>query len=104
MTRIRRTFIAAVAATAVTASMGMGVSQSAATGPEAIASACEYSAWKIKKRENVSCRKAKRVLKGEYGDKDKVAGWSCSNTGNLIPEGKCRKGDAKSFKYVPKGY
>ncbi len=78
MTRIRRTFIAAVAATAVTASMGMGASQSVAGGPEAIASACTYSAWKITDRENVSCRKAKRVLKGEYGDKDKVAGWSCT--------------------------
>ena len=99
MTRIRRTFIATVVASAVTAA-GFGAAPSSAV--EATASSCSYSAWKIKKRENVSCRKAKRVLKGEYGDKDKVPGWSCSNTGNLIPEGKCRKGDAKSFKYVPK--
>ena len=42
-------------------------------------------------------------MKGEYGDEDKVAGWSCTNTGNLIPEGKCQKaGTAKSFKYAPK--
>jgi hypothetical protein len=100
MTRIRRTFIAAVAATAVTASMGMGASQSVAGGPEAIASACTYSAWKITKRENVSCRKAKKVLKGEYGNGDKVAGWNCTNNGNLIPEGKCTKGQ-RSFKYKP---
>ena len=100
MTRIRRTFIAVLTATAVTASMGMGVSQSAAAGPEAIASACTYSVWKIKKRVNVSCRKAKKVLKDEYGDGDNVPGWSCTNTGGLIPEGKCKKGTTRSFKYV----
>ena len=101
MTRLRRTFVAAVAATAVTASMGMGVSQSVATEPQAIASACEWNIWKIKKRQNVTCRKARKVLKGEYGNGDKVPGWSCTNKGNLIPEGKCTKGQ-RSFKYVPK--
>ena len=101
MTRIRRTFIAALAATAVTASMGIGVTQSAATEPRAIASACEWNIWKIVKRENVRCRKAKKVLKGEYGGGEKVPGWNCTNKGNLIPEGKCTKGD-RSFKYKPK--
>ncbi|HYH58605.1 MAG TPA: hypothetical protein VD790_05250 [Thermoleophilaceae bacterium] len=95
--RIWRTFIAAVAATAVTASMGAGVSMSASASAK-----CEYSAWKITKRENVTCKKAKKVLKGEYGEGTKQQGWSCTNKGNLIPEGKCSKGQ-KSFKYAPKG-
>jgi len=97
MTRIRRPLIAAVAATAVTASMGVGASQSAAAG-------CEYSAWKIIKRENVTCRKAKKVLKGDarIGGGEKVPGWSCSYGDTIIPEGKCRKGNSRSFKYKPK--
>ena len=103
MQRIRRTFIATLVASAVTAAT-FGAAPSVASGPIATASACEYSAWKITKRENVTCRKAKRVLKGEYGDADKVPGWSCTNTGNLIPEGKCKKqGTQKSFNYKPKG-
>ena len=95
MTRIRRTFIATLVASAVTAT-------TFGAAPTAMAAGCEWSAWKIKQRENVTCRKAKRVLKGEYGDADKVPGWNCSNTGNLIPEGKCKKGQTRSFKYVPK--
>ena len=103
MTRIRRTFIATLVASAVTAATFGAAPSSAATGPTAIASACTYEVWKITKRENVTCRKAKRVLKGEYGDADKVPGWNCTNKGELIPEGKCTKGGTnKSFKYAPK--
>ena len=96
MTRIRRTCIATLVASAVTAT-------TFGAAPSAMAAGCEWSAWKLKDRENVTCRKAKRVMKGEYGDRDPVPGWSCQNSGNLIPEGKCKKtGTDKSFKYVPK--
>jgi hypothetical protein len=98
MTRIRRTFIATLVASAVTVA-SFGASSSSAV--QATASSCSYSVWKITKRENVSCRKSKKVLKGEYGEGDKVPGWQCSNKGDLIPEGKCHKGNSKSFKYKP---
>ncbi len=98
MTRIRRTFIATLVASAVTAAT-FGAAPSSAV--QATASSCSYSVWKITKRENVSCRKSKKVLKGEYGEGDKVPGWSCNNKGDLIPEGKCHKGNSKSFKYKP---
>ena len=101
MTRIRRTFIATLVASAVTAATfgaapSLGASSSAS---------CTYSAWKITKRENVTCRKAKKVLKGDpklYGDGEKVPGWSCTYGKGLVPEGKCHKGDSKSFKYTQK--
>jgi hypothetical protein len=95
--RIRRTFIAALAATAVTASMGIGASQSAAAG-------CEYKIWKITKRENVTCKKAKKVLKNDprVGGGEGTKGWSCSYGKSILPEGKCKKGSSKSFKYSEK--
>ena len=99
MTRIRRTFIAAVAATAVAASMAATPS---VADPTATASACEYSMWKITKRENVTCRKAKKVLKGDprIGGGDRVPGWRCTYGKSIIPEGTCRKtGTNKRFKY-----
>ena len=102
MTRIRRTFIATLVASAVTAAT-FGAAPSSAV--EAQASACTYSVWKITKRENVTCRKAKKVMKGDpklYGDGEKVPGWSCTYGKNVIPEGKCHKGDSKSFKYSQK--
>ena len=99
MTRIRRTFIAALAATAVTASMGIGASQSAAAG-------CEYKIWKITKREHVSCKKAKKVLKNDprASGGEGLPGWHCtSNKRSIIPEGKCsKKRTEKSFKYSQK--
>ena len=97
MTRIRRTFIATLVASAVTAATFGAAPLSAATA----SAGCTYSVWKITKRENVTCRKSKKVLKGEYGEGEKVPGWSCNNTGNLIPEGKCHKGNSKSFKFKP---
>ena len=92
--RIRRTFIAAVAATAVTASMGIGASQSAAAG-------CEYEIWKITKRDNVTCKKAKKVLTNDprIGGGDGLKGWNCSYGKSIVPEGKCKKGSSRSFKY-----
>ena len=104
MQRIRRTFIATLVASAVTAAT-FGAAPSVATGPIATASACEYSAWKITKRENVTCRKAKLVLKGDpklYGNGEKQPGWSCTYGKGLVPEGRCHKGDSKSFKYSQK--
>ena len=102
MTRIRRTFITAVAATAVVASMATTPS---VADPIATASACEYKIWKIKQRENVTCRKAKKVLKNDprIGGGQGLKGWSCTYGKSIVPEGKCRKsGTAKSFKYRQK--
>jgi hypothetical protein len=102
MTRIRRTFIATLVASAVTAAT-FGAAPSSAV--QATASACTYSVWKITKRENVTCRKAKKVLKGDprlYGDGEKQAGWSCTYGKGVVPEGKCHKGSSKSFKYSQK--
>ena len=82
----------------------MGAS-SVPASPTATASACEYSAWKITKRENVTCRKAKKVLKGDprIGGGEKVPGWKCTYGKTIIPEGRCnKKGTDKSFKYSPK--
>jgi hypothetical protein len=103
MTRIRRTFIAAVAATAVTASMGIGAPQAQV----AQTSACTYSIWKVTNRQNVSCRKAKSVLKSDKrlngGDASGHPGWKCTYGKSIIPEGKCTKtGTNKSFKYSQK--
>lgn len=102
MTRIRRTFIAVVAATALTASMAATPSTAA---PIATASACEYKMWKITKRENVTCRKAKAVLKGDprIGGGERVPGWRCTYGTSIIPEGRCtKKGTNKTFKYSQK--
>ena len=102
MTRIRRTFIATLVASAVTAAT-FGAAPSSAV--DATASACKYSIWKIVERENVSCRKAKKVLKHDPrlgGEGDKVPGWSCTYGKTIIPEGKCHKGSSKSFKYKQK--
>ena len=99
MTRIRRTFIATLVASAVTAAT-FGVAPSSAV--DATASACKYSFWKITKRENVTCKKAKSVLKHDPrvgGQGEKVPGWSCTYGDSIIPEGKCHKGNSKSFKY-----
>jgi hypothetical protein len=97
MTRIRRTFIAALAATALTASMG---ASSAPASPTASASACNWEGFNITKRDDVTCAKAKRVLKGAIGGGEKVPGWSCSKGSTIIPEGRCRnKARTKSFRY-----
>jgi hypothetical protein len=102
MIRIRRTFIAALAATAVTASMGVAVPQA----QEAQTSACTYSIWKITKRQNVSCRKAKWVLKNDPrisgSDAEGHPGWKCSYGTTIIPKGRCHKGTTRSFKYTQK--
>lgn len=102
MTRIRRTFIAALAATAVTASMAATPS---VAGPTAGASACTYKIWKITKRQHVTCSKAKKVLKNDShvsGGKG-LPGWKCTYGKSIIPEGKCTKsGTNKSFKYAQK--
>jgi hypothetical protein len=99
MTRIRRTFIATLVASAVTVA-SFGAASSSAV--QATASSCTYSVWKIYKREHVTCRKSKKVLNGAYGDGQKQDGWSCNNTGGLIPEGRCHKGQSKSFKFKQK--
>ncbi|MGH2839094.1 MAG: hypothetical protein ACRDJY_12205 [Thermoleophilaceae bacterium] len=103
MTRIRRTFIATLVASAVTAAT-FGAAPSSAV--QATASACNYSIWKITKREHVTCRKAKKVLKNDpriSGEGEKLPGWSCSYGKSIIPEGKCSKsGTNKSFKYTQK--
>ena len=103
MTRIRRTFITTLVASAVTAAT-FGAAPSSAV--DATASACTYSIWKIKNREHVTCRKAKKVLKNDPrvgGGEEKLAGWSCTYGRSIIPEGKCSKsGTNKSFKYVQK--
>ena len=106
MTRIRRTFIATLVASAVTAAT-FGAAPSSA-GPQATASACTYSIWKITKREHVTCRKAKKVLKNDPrvgGGEEKLPGWHCSYGKSIIPEGKCSKtGTNKSFKYASDNY
>jgi hypothetical protein len=102
MIRIRRTFIAVLSATALTASMG---ASPVPASPTATASACTYSVWKITKRQNVSCRKAKRVLKNDKrisGEGDGHPGWKCSYGQTIFPEGKCHKGTSASFKYSKK--
>ena len=102
MTRIRRTFIATLVASAVTIASFGSASSSAV---QATASSCTYSIWKITKRENVGCRKAKKVMKHDPrlgGEGDKVPGWSCTYGKTIIPEGKCHKGSSKSFKYSQK--
>ena len=92
MTRIRRSFIAVLAATAVTASMGVG-------GAEA-AQSCKVDGFKITKRKNVSCKVAKKVTKKKVSGEKLPAGWKCTDGQTVIPEGKCRKtGTEKSFKY-----
>ncbi len=104
MTRIRRTIIAALAATALTASMGASAVPASSSSPTAITSACTYSAWKITKRQNVSCRKAKRVLKNDkrISGGPGHPGWKCTYGKTLFPEGTCRKGTTASFKYSKK--
>ena len=101
MTRIRRTFIATLVASAVTvASFGAASSLGASSS-----ASCTYSIWKITKRENVTCRKAKKVMKHDPrlgGEGEKVAGWSCTYGKTIIPEGRCHKGSSKSFKYSQK--
>ena len=103
MTRIRRTFIGTLVASAVTAAT-FGAAPSSAV--QATASACTYSIWKIKDREHVTCRKAKKVMKHDPrlgGEGEKLAGWHCGYGKTLIPEGKCSKsGTEKSFKYRQK--
>jgi hypothetical protein len=103
MTRIRRTFIATLVASAVTAAT-FGVAPSSAV--QATASSCSYSLWKIYKREHVTCRKAKKVMKhdpGIGGQGDELPGWHCTTGQTIIPEGKCSKqGTNKSFKYKQK--
>ena len=74
MTRIRRTFIATLVASAITVASFGAASSSAAGG-------CTYSIWKVANREHVTCRKAKKVMKhdpriGAQGEK--VAGWHCT--------------------------
>jgi hypothetical protein len=91
MTRIRRIFIAAVAATALTASMGVSPSTAART--------CKVDGFKITKRHNVTCRKAKKVTHRQVSGEKLPDGWKCTNTGNLVPEGKCHKGTTKRFRY-----
>jgi hypothetical protein len=102
MARIRRTFIAALVASAVTAATFGAAPSTAATS----AASCTYSIWKITKRENVTCRKAKKVMKHDPrlgGEGQKLPGWHCTYGKTIIPEGKCSKrGTDKSFKYAPK--
>ena len=91
-TRIRRSFIAVLAATAVTASMGVG-------GAEA-AKSCKVDGFKITKRKNVTCKKAKEVTKRKVSGQTLPAGWKCTDGKTVIPGGKCSKtGTDKSFKY-----
>ena len=103
MTRIRRTFIATLVASAVTAAT-FGAAPSSAV--QATASSCTYSIWKVTDREHVTCRKAKKVLKHDPrigGEGEKVAGWHCTYGQTIIPEGRCSKaGTAKTFKYSQK--
>jgi len=91
--RISRSVIAVLAATAVTASMGVGVGTSAAA-------TCKVDGFKITKRKNVTCRKAKKVTRAQTSEQKLPDGWKCTNTGQLIPEGKCHKGTSRSFKYA----
>ena len=92
MTRISRTFIAALAATALIATMGVGSAQAAT---------CKVDGFKITKRINVSCKTAKKVTHRKVSGESLPRGWKCTNTGNLIPEGKCtRKSTNSSFKYA----
>jgi hypothetical protein len=91
-TRISRTFLAVLAATAVTASMGVSSSQAAT---------CKVDGFKITKRKNVSCKTAKKVTRRKVSGESLPRGWKCTNTGNLIPEGKCTKRSTNSsFKYA----
>jgi len=103
MTRIRRTFIAILVASAVTAAT-FGAAPSSAV--QATASSCTYSIWKITEREHVTCRKSKKVLKNDPrvgGGDENLPGWHCSYGKSIIPEGKCSKaGTNKSFKYKQK--
>jgi len=103
MTRIRRTFIATLVASAVTAAT-FGAAPSSAV--QATASSCTYNIWKVVEREHVTCRKAKKVLKHDPrigGQGEKIPGWHCSYGKSIIPEGKCSKsGTEKSFKYKQK--
>jgi hypothetical protein len=103
MTRIRRTFIATLVASAVTAAT-FGAAPSSAV--QATASSCTYTIWKITKREHVTCRKSKKVMKHDPrigGQGEKIAGWHCTYGKSIIPEGKCSKaGTEKSFKYSQK--
>jgi hypothetical protein len=103
MTRIRRTFIATLVASAVTAAT-FGAAPSSAV--QATASSCTYSIWKITEREHVTCRKSKKVLKNDPrvgGGDESLPGWHCSYGKSIIPEGKCSKaGTNKSFKYKQK--
>ena len=91
-TRISRTFIAAVAATAVTASMGVGSSQAAT---------CKVDGFKITKRKNVTCKTAKKVTHRHLSGQSLPRGWKCTSGTGLVPEGKCRKRSTdSSFKYA----
>ena len=91
MTRISRTFIAALAATAVTASMGVGSSQAAG---------CSVDGFKITKRKNVSCKTAKTVTHRQVSGKSLPRGWKCTKGSGLIPEGTCKnRRKSASFKY-----
>ena len=103
MTRIRRTLIATLVASAVTAAT-FGAAPSSAV--QATASSCTYSIWKVTEREHVTCRKSKKVMKHDPrigGQGQKLSGWHCSYGKTIIPEGTCSKqGTNKSFKYKQK--
>ena len=92
MTRIRLTFIAAITAAAVTASMGAGSAQAAT---------CKVDGFKITKRKNVSCKTAKKVTRRQVSEQSLPPGWKCTSGSTLIPEGKCtRRRTSSSFKYA----
>jgi hypothetical protein len=80
--------------------MGVGAPQAQV----AQTSACTYEIWKITKRQNVSCKKAKAVLKSDprVGGGDGHPGWKCTYGKTIIPEGRCKKGTSRSFKYSQK--
>ena len=90
-TRISRSLIAALAAIAVTASMGVGASEAAT---------CKVDGFKITKRKNVSCRTAKKVTHKKVSGEKLPSGWKCSSGTGIIPEGTCKKRSTNSsFKY-----
>jgi hypothetical protein len=55
---------------------------------------CRWQYYKIIDRKNVSCDKAKEVLKAYVNDKPGLKGFRCNGPTNV----KCRKGDEASFK------
>jgi hypothetical protein len=71
--------------------------------PTAASSAgCSVDKFKITKRHNVTCKKAKQVTHAKVSEKPLPKGWKCTDGSGIIPEGKCTKGD-KSFKYAYAG-